>query len=175
MGETTITIIAIALAATLMFIFPLMAVSQQHDDTVQLVIQTATSEFVDSVTTKGEITQADYDAYIQNLGATGNTYDVEIERQVFDENVGKKVTATSKNLIGENIRYSIYTSDILSSIQSDPNAKYILKKGDYIKVTVKNTNVTIAQMLRNFVYKITGKDTYQVGATYSSMVINNGD
>lgn len=172
MGETTITIIAIFLAAVLMFIFPLMAVSDQHDDTVQLVVQTVTSEFVDTITTKGEITQADYDSYIQKLSATGNTYDVEIERQVLDENIGKKVTATSKDLVGENIRYSEYTSDILASIS--PTSSKQLKKGDYIVVTAKNTNITIAQMLRNFIYTIVGKDTYQVSATYSSMVINNG-
>lgn len=173
MGETTITIIAIFLAAVLMFIFPLMAVSEQHDNTATLVVQSATSEFVDQMTTKGRITASDYDAYVQKIGATGNTYVVEIERQVFDENPGKKATMISQNSIGENLRYSIYTSDILDKLSE--NDVYSLKKGDYIIVTAKNTNITMAQTLRNFLYSLVSKESYQVGATYSSMVINDGN
>lgn len=172
MGETTITIIAIFLAAVLMFIFPLMAVSEQHDSTATLVVQSATSEFVDKITTKGKVTQDDYDAYIQKIGATGNTYDVEIERQILDENPGKKATLISQNSIGENLRYSVYTSDILNVVNND--GTYNLKKGDYIIITAKNTNSTMAQTLRNFLYSLVSGDTYQVGATYSSMVINDG-
>lgn len=173
MGDTTITIVAIFLAAVLMFIFPLMAVSEQHDSTSTLVVQSATSEFVDQITTKGKITQSDYDAYVQKIGATGNTYAVEIERQVFDENPGKKATMISQNSIGENLRYSIYTSDILDTLSE--NDVYNLKKGDYVIVTAKNTNTTMAQTLRNFLYSLVSKESYQVGANYSSMVINDGN
>lgn len=175
MGETTITIIAIFLAAILMFIFPLMAIAEQHDDTSQLLVQTYTEDLVNSATTKGKITRDDYAILIQKLGATGNTYDIEIEVQVLDENIGKKVSATSKDLVGENVYYSIYTTDVLSKITYDVGASYPLKKGDYVIVTVTNTNKTIATMLKDFVYTIVGKDTYQIKATYSSMVINNGN
>ena len=53
MGDTTITIIAIFLAAILMFVFPLMAMSDRTDDISQLSVQTATTEFVDNVRTTG--------------------------------------------------------------------------------------------------------------------------
>ena len=52
--------------------------------------------------------------------------------------------------------------------------RYVLKEGDIVSVTVKNTNKTIAQMLRTFFYKITGQGSYQVAASASSMVVNNG-
>ena len=55
MGDSLITIIAIFLAAILMFIFPLMSVSERNDDIAQLSVQTATAEFVDNVRTKGKI------------------------------------------------------------------------------------------------------------------------
>lgn len=174
MGETTITIIAIFLASILMFVFPLMAVSNQHDEVVQLAVQTETAEFVDKIATKGKVTQTDYDVFLEKILATGNTYDVELEVQILDENPGKKTITTSPNLIGENVRYSEYTTTILNAIKDNPNKEYSLKKGDYIIVSVKNTNITIAQMLRDFAYKIVGKDVSQVNATYSSMVINNG-
>ena len=51
MSDTLITIIAIALAAILMFIFPLMTMSDRTDDVSQLTVDTATTEFVDDIRT----------------------------------------------------------------------------------------------------------------------------
>ena len=42
MGESLTTIVAIFLAAILMFIFPLMSISERNDDIAQLGVQTAT-------------------------------------------------------------------------------------------------------------------------------------
>lgn len=171
MSDTMVTIIAIFLAAVLMFIFPLLSVSERGEDISQLAVQTATQEFVDKVATKGVITKEDYDAYVQALGITGNTYDIEIEVQHLDGNPGKK--ATAGDLIGENLRYSEFTSTIIEALGGS-NGKYPLSKGDNVIVSVKNTNTTLAQLLRNFVYTVTGNENYQVGATASSLVVNNG-
>ena len=46
MSDTLITIIAIFLAAVLMFVFPLMSVSERNDDIAELSIQSATTDFV---------------------------------------------------------------------------------------------------------------------------------
>lgn len=173
MSDTLITIIAIFLAAVLMFVFPLMAVSSNQEDTAQLAVQTATQEYVNKAATKAKLTQTDYDNFIQVLGATGNTYDVNIEVQHLDENPGKKVTSTSEDLIGENIRYSTFTTEILQEMENK-NGVYQLAKGDNVIVTVKNTNTTLAQILRNFMYKVTGRDTYQIGASASALVVSNG-
>lgn len=174
MSDTLITIIAIFLAAVLMFVFPLMAVSSNQEDVAQLAVTQATQEFVNKVATKGKITQADYDAYVQVLGATGNTYDIKMEVQHLDENPGKKTTATSADLIGENVRYSTFTDDILKSFTDAGDGQYTLSKGDNVIVTINNTNTTLAQLLRNFVYKVTGSDTYQIGASASALVVSNG-
>ncbi len=175
MSDTLITIIAIFLAAILMFIFPLMSISERNDDIAQSVVQTATSEFVDTISTVGAIKPSDYEAFTGKLAATGNTYDVEIEVQHLDENPGKKSTSTSGSLIGENITYSTFTSEILSTMYSDDGTQnYVLKKGDNVIVTVKNTNQTLAATLRSFFYKITGQDTYEIAASSSSMVVNDG-
>ena len=173
MSDTLITIIAIFLAAVLMFVFPLMAVSSNQEDVAQLAVTQATQEFVNKVATKGKITQADYDAYVQVLGVTGNTYEIKMEVQHLDENPGKKTTATSGDLIGENVRYSTFTDDILNGIERN-EGQYTLSKGDNVIVTVNNTNTTLAQLLRNFVYKVTGSDTYQIGASASALVVSNG-
>ena len=174
MGESLTTIVAIFLAAILMFIFPLMSISERNDDIAQLGVQTATIEFVDNVRTTGKITQDDYNAYIQTLAATGNTYDVNMEVKVLDENPGKKTTWAVTDKIGENIYYSVYNSQIESALNS-PTGAYSLKEGDIFSVSVKNTNRTISQMLRNFFYTISGNDAYQVSAQHAGVVMSNGN
>ena len=173
MGDSLMTVIAIFIATILMFVFPLLSVSERSDDISQLSVQTATIEFVDKVSSTGKITASDYDAFVQSLATTGNTYDIEIEAKILDENPGKKVTWTSGDKIGENVYYSEFTSQILEKLQ-DSDDEYILKEGDMISVNVKNTNQTLSQMLRNFFYTISGQDTYQVAAEHAKMVTVNG-
>ena len=67
MGDSLITIVAIFLAAVLMFIFPLMAMSERTDDVAQLAVQTATTDFVDSVRSTGKLTLDDYEKYMQTI------------------------------------------------------------------------------------------------------------
>ena len=75
MSDTLITVIAIGIAAVLMFIFPLMTMSDRTDDVAQLTVETATTEFVDKIRTTGKITQENYNQFVQSITATGNTYD----------------------------------------------------------------------------------------------------
>ena len=65
MGDSLITIIAIFLAAILMFVFPLMSLSERSDDISQLAVQTATTEYVDKIKTTGKMTLDDYDKFIK--------------------------------------------------------------------------------------------------------------
>lgn len=174
MGDSLITIVAIFLAAILMFVFPLMSISERNDDIAQMAAQTATVEFVDNIRQTGRITEENYSSYTQTLVATGNSYDVELELKVLDENPGKKTAQTSGDKIGENIYYSEYTSQILDKINNSNTKTMKLKEGDIISVNVKNTNTTIGQMLKNFFYSITGNDTYAITASHSGVVMANG-
>lgn len=171
MGDSLITIVAIFLAALLMFVFPLMSVSERNDDIAQLAVQTATVEFVDEVRTTGKITVDNYDKFMQTLSATGNSYEVELEVKKLDENPGKKSLITEGDKIGENLYYSVFTSQIEDELGK---GKYSLKEGDVLSVTVKNTNRTIAQMLRGFFYSMSGSTSYQVAASHSGVVMANG-
>lgn len=172
MGDSLITVIAIFLAAVLMFIFPLMSVSERNDDIAQLSVQTATAEFVDDVRNTGSLTEENYSKFTQSLSATGNAYDVEMEIKRLDENPSKKNAWGANDKIGENLYYSEVTSQIISQLES--NGRVTLKQGDIISVTVKNNNKTIAQMLRSFFYKISGSDAYQIAASHSGVVMANG-
>ncbi|MEI3394577.1 MAG: hypothetical protein V8R82_02555 [Clostridia bacterium] len=172
MSDTLITVIAIGLAAVLMFVFPLMTMSDRTDDVSQLAVETATTDFVDEVRTTGKITPDKYSKFIESIGSTGNTYNVEMQIQVLDENPGKKTTQTTKDKIGENVYYSVYTTQIQDVLNS--NNTYKLKEGDIFSVNVKNTNQTLAQQLKNFFYTVVGNDTYTIAASHGGMVTATG-
>ena len=145
MGDTLITVVAIVLAATLMFVFPLMTMSNRADDVSQLSVQSLTTQFVDDVRTTGKITSDKYNKFVENIHSTGNTYDVEIEVKVRDENPGKKTTQANSKKIGEDVYYSIYTTQIENTLKN--NNAYNLKEGDIVSVSVKNTNTTMSKKL----------------------------
>lgn len=175
MSDTFITIVAIILAAVLVFVVPLMTTAQRVDDVSQTDVETLTSNFIDEIRATGKLTADEYSKFLESLVATGNTYDVSIEFKILDENPGKKSTQTTKDKIGENVYYSIYTTQIEEVLndESQGNA-YNLKQGDMISVTVRNTNLTLGQQLKNFGYKIVGNDTYTISASKSGMIVGNG-
>lgn len=173
MGDTLITVVAIVLSAVLMFVFPLMTMADRTDDISQLTVKTATTEFVDDIRTTGKLTLDKYGKFVERISSTGNAYDVELEIKRLDENPGKKTTQAVATRIGENVYYSIYTSQILEELNS--KGVIPLKEGDIISASVKNTNLTMKQQLDNFLYKVTGNDTYIISAEHAGVVSVSGN
>ena len=177
MSDSLITIVAIFLAAILMFIFPLMSIAERSDDISQLTVQSAVTDFVDTAKSTGKITIEEYNKLVNKIEATGNTYDVEIEVKVLDENVGKKSAWTQGQVIGENNYYSVYTSQIMNymaSMEGEGDGVYTMKEGDIISASVKNNNKTLSQTIRGIFYSISGNGTYQISAQSSGIVTSNG-
>ena len=172
MDDILTSIIGIALAVILMFIFPLITMSDRTDDISQLTVEIATTEFVDDIRQTGKITPNGYGKFISNLGTTGNTYNIEIEVRILDENPSRKVTSSPSQELGENVYYSVYNSQI--NLQLEKNKDYYLKEGDIVTVSVKNTNQTMAQQLKNFFYTVIGKDVYIIAASHGGMVTATG-
>ena len=174
MGDSLITIVAIFLAAILMFVFPLAAISEMNDQETLAVVQSYTTEFVNQIRIEGKITKENYDAYIQQLYATGNSYDVQFELQIADVNPGKK---TENQYVGDTTYYSVYTSQLTNEAGNgylDSSGVYYLKEGDHISVAVKNTNTTISQMIKNVLYSVTGDSSYVISAQASGAVMGTG-
>ena len=168
MNDTVMSIIAIFLAAVLMFIFPLMSTADRSDDISQQAVQTATTEFVDDIRSTGKITQDKYDSFVVQIAETGNSFDVGMEVQKLDLTSKKKTTEAQSTKVGENNYYSEYTAQIEEAMAS--TGAYKLNEGDIVSVTVKNTNKTISQILKNFFYQVTGNDTYNIAAQHSGIV-----
>lgn len=172
MSDTLITVIAVFLAAVLMFVFPLMTITNSQDDISQVAVQSLVAEFINNAARKGKITQDDYNDFLTKLYATGNTYEVQLEHKIMTVNPNKGET----DELGENLYYSVYNSTIVEGTNGVNNQEeYLLKKGDYIIATVKNTNTTMASQLKNFLYSIVGKDTYTIAGSASALVANTGN
>ena len=93
------------------------------------------------------------------------------------------ILSGSKNLQAGSYNFSrdMSTNDIIKSLKTgDVIKKYkdssriTLKEGDIVSVTVKNTNKTISQMLRNFFYMVSGNESYQISAQQAGVVAVNG-
>ena len=170
MWETLTTVIVIFLAATLMFVFPMQAISDRNDEIAQLAAQSQITECVNKVCSSGIMTMADYEKLESNLSATGNTYDIEIELRIADTNPGKK---TDNQKIGDTTYYTLYTTQILNKLESGNPIR--LKQGDFVKISVKNTNTTISQMFKEMLYGLTGNEAYVIYVQYSSSVVATGN
>jgi len=173
MEDSIISMIGIMIASIIMFFVPLMLISDRADDISQLLVQTATADFVDEVVKNGKITNNQYNSFIKQLVSSGNAYEIDMEIKVLDENTSK---------IGDNnTYYSIYTSQIEDIIGvSDLNkinnsdGKIVLKQGDEISVTVRNNGKTFSQALKNFYYNMAGSDIQIITATASGTVAIDG-
>lgn len=168
MSDTLITVVAIVLAAGLIFVVPLMTMADRVDTTSQAEVEAIVTDFVEEIRTTGKITQEKYNKFLEKLTATGYTFDVEMETKILDENPAKKRLQTADDKIGENVYYSEYTSQIEKELEGKGIKN--LKTGDMVLVTVKNTDPTFAQQFKEFTYKIVGRDTATVVTSKAGMV-----
>lgn len=181
MEDTTVTIIGMFIALIIMFIVPLTLLADRSDDIAQLLIQTATTEFVDDVIKSGEITRERYERFISSLQISGNMYEIDIEVKYLDENSSKVVTDKDSTKVGNNTYYSIYTSQIEDKIGISERSGYnsigrlVLKQGDGISITVKNSSQTLSQSLKSFYNNIKGDDIHIISATASGTIAIDGD
>ena len=186
MEDTIISIIGIFTASILMFIVPFVAIADRNDEVSQLVVKTQTAEFVDEIIRTGKITDTSYEKYIAGLETSGNTYDIDIEIRILDENSAKRTVTNNGNLSaepGKNSYYSIFTSQIEQKLtESDKqddgvyngSGEIILKEGDEISVTAKNSSKTLSQTLKSMYYTIMGEDLHIIASSNSGTVAVNG-
>lgn len=171
MSDTLMTIIGIFIAVILMFILPFSIMANKNDEIAQTVVQVAVSDFVETVTNQGRITEFDYNKLVQKISTTGNAYDIQIEAQIIDDNSRRATSTADSSQTGEYKYYSVYTNTIMDKIRND--GFYELKKDDYVIVNVKNINITLGTQFKNMFYKLVGKDTYTIGTSSSGIVVNS--
>ena len=174
MGDSLISVFVMFLAVMLMLLFPLLVLAENSESVTQLAAQTITAEFLDAATTAGAIRESDFNVFISSLHGTGSTFEVQLKVRHVDENPNRNAIIISPRTPRGNLSYSVFTSTIMPHIQTATgDGTYILKQGDTVVVTIRNTNRTIAQLIRDIFSTARGRD-YQVGASFSGMVVING-
>ncbi|MGN1012745.1 MAG: hypothetical protein ACI4ON_02810 [Clostridia bacterium] len=183
MKDTLSMIVAVIFIVILLVILPLYNYFERQDDmSYNLALKTVTM-FVDEVTQNGYIDQNMYDKFIQRLGTTGNSYDIQIEAQ-------KKILTIDPNNVSPDDgketyieQYKSYynkdifndetgkTSNIIDKDNSLKNDIFFLDVGDKFYVTVKNTNTTMASALLSVI--TSGVTKEKVNITYGATVKNN--
>lgn len=172
MGDSLMTILAIFLAVMLMFFFPMLSVSERTDSISQLAVEAAVTDFVDNSRSMGKVTVANYEKLVNALNATGNSYQIEMQRKALDENVGKKTAWLSKDVWGENGYITYYNSQILETLLRDED--YLMNEGDTFYCKAENDNVTLSQTFRSVFYSTSSNNAYQVSAQHSGIVTATG-
>ena len=175
-GET-LTIVFVAVCAIgIMTVLPLMQVADSNDDVAQLVVQSATTDFINDVRTTGILNMDKYSKFVQDISSTGYAYDVSIELGILDENPGKKVTQVESTKIGENLYYWYYNSQTMDLMNpsSGETRTIALKEGDMIKVTVTSRGSNISEQLSGWAYQTSDVDTSSTVAEGSGLVTVDG-
>ena len=170
MQNITSTVMALVITILLILVAPMITLTERNDDVVQEKVKQLVEEFVIDVRNTGVLTISKYSILESRLATTGNTYDIEIELQILDENPGKKGTQTNVLKIGENLYYTEYTSQVLSRLES---GDIQLKEGDYIHLYVKNQNKTFAQRMNSKFWTFLNEEQYVISADSSGMIIVN--
>lgn len=166
MSDILMTIIAILVSVTLLFIFPILNITVEHDKTVQSVIETLNCDYVETIAEQGIITLKDYEKFQKKVFATGYAYDITFEIKILDENIAKVETSN------ENAKYySVFTDEILKNLDRED---YYLKRGDLVTVNVENKTKTLGMQFKNFLYQISNNEKKEIYSSCTLPVSNNG-
>lgn len=180
MQNTASTIIAVFVAAILLFIVPLVTLTNRNDNVTEENVKLIVEEFVTEIKNTGKLSKTAYQNFENRLAATGNTYDIEIEVYHLDENPGKKTAQANYTKIGENVYFTEYTTQVLNKIgikvgEGNPSGEImLLKEGDRVYVSVKNENSTAAQTLKSSLFSYSNAGEHVISANSSGMVTVNG-
>lgn len=176
MKDNLSIVITIMVLVLLMVLFPLYNFFERQDDMSYNLVLKATTNFADQVMNNGYIDQLMYNNFVNELGNTGNIYDIEIEAH-------RKVLTQDSDASGNFIEQSYidYNDDIFETIDSTTsgsvmdkklkNKIYPLNEKDEIYVKVKNSNTTLAGSLFNAIIVTSNKTRIQVN--YGGIVKNN--
>ncbi len=132
----------------------LLTMTSIMDNIAQDVVDLRTNQFVDSVRTNGYMSQEMYLAYVNQLQATGNLYDIEMTHEhltfvpVYSDD---GVFLNDYQTAYENT----YEADIMEEIMAD--GMYEFSKGDYFYVKVSSKNVTIGGRVRSLLIGVLSK------------------
>lgn len=182
MKDALSMILAVILLVILIIILPLYNYFERQDDMSYNTALKTVTMFVDEVAQNGYLDQNMYDKFIQRLGATGNSYEIQVEAQK------RIITNDPDNTLNQDDpkyieQYKSYynkdifndetgsTSTIISKDNSLKNGAFFFDVGDKFYVRIKNTNTTMASALLGAI--VPGATSEKINISYGSTIKNN--
>lgn len=141
-----VVILAIIVAVGLMFSIPLIAMSEKTYDSARESVASATENLKNKVIRTGEFTEADYEAYIKEIEATGNTFNVEIQLEEISENASKKISKQDGTVQSTDNYTIYYTTQVLQRMNAASDKKIKLEPGSKFYVRAEATNRPISEI-----------------------------
>lgn len=147
MRDNVSIIFAAIFAVMLLIVFPLFSLLTRQDNISYNKVLTITTEFVDSVRTKGYFTEQEYSNFLVNLATTQNTYKVDMEchKKLMIKDVNKYTSSNPAWVEDTAIYYNSYVNNML-----DTQGSVTFDSSDEFYVKVYNTNITTASLIYNF-------------------------
>ena len=180
MQENVSVLIATIMAVVLVVLFPIYNIAVRQDSMSNNMVVKTTTNFVDKVRNKGYITDEDYEDYVEELGKTGNMYEVEME--TYEPILIEMIEGSEEY----EEKYKIkYTKEILEEIGIEGERGEVASKENSIVrenvsyldtdykfyVRVKNTNQTQAQVLLGKLFN--GESENRIVVNYGGIVYAN--
>lgn len=144
-------ILIIIVAAALMFSIPLIAMSEKTYDSARESVASATEKLKNKVIRTAEFTMEDYDAFIKEIEATGNTFDVELQIETISANAAKKVSKQDGTVQSTDNYTAEYTTQVLNKLKEGPIK---LEPGSKFSISAVATNIPISQIFNGRSAKI---------------------
>ncbi|MGC6586205.1 hypothetical protein ACPV3A_14705 [Paenibacillus sp. Dod16] len=175
-------IFAALLTVLLLFLFPLYEQARSQDKIANAIVQSASTQFIDSARTKGYITPQMWNDFNSQLAATGNQYDVKLEHlhKLISPNYSDP--ADPATFQGDfTTYYTAYFNDQIMPVMfpnnntvpiDDASRRYIMQVGDYIGINLTNTNRTAATQLWDFLMNDNTGQSASVLMNYKGMIVN---
>ena len=143
-GDTLMVIIAILASVIILVVFPLLIMADNVEDSLQATLQTELDQFASEIANKKVLTLDDYSKLVSRI-SNPNVYDVTLEIQQLDENIGKKAVQINSKVQGENVYITMYHSQVMDILRN--SGKIELDTGDTITVAATSLNQSTAGQL----------------------------
>ena len=176
MGESLSKIVAIIIAAILLFVFPVLNMFETQDDISRNLVYNETTKFVDSARNLGYITPKMYNDFTMKIAASGNDYKISMTHMhlmVYPVYTDVTDLLSFQDKASENYE-NFYNNEILNKLFPQiltGDEIYRFSSGDYFVVETFNKNKTMATKVREFLLNVDLPDK-NIIVNYGGMIKN---
>jgi len=131
------------LAILVMFIFPVMNISQRQDAAIMEYLRSETRTFANNVSVHGYLTWQMYESFLDRVSASGQACDIKMvhEKLVYEPEYVSYTFTGKVNTYSENH----YEDDILDVVLSE--GAYYFNVNDHVTFTITTRNKTIGRAI----------------------------